>query len=53
MVSFGYVSKGIPICNKYEIRSRRPNHSAHNLLNRLGMNNLNEGFISASFDDEY
>lgn len=30
-----------------------PNHSAYNLLNRLGMNNLNEGFISASFDDEF
>ncbi len=30
-----------------------PNYSAHNLLNRLGLDNLNEGFISASFDDEY
>ncbi|HPD63840.1 MAG TPA: hypothetical protein PL113_00010 [Bacteroidia bacterium] len=30
-----------------------PNHSAHNLLNRLGMNNLNEGFISAAANDEW
>jgi hypothetical protein len=49
----GMLAKAFQYVTNTKFVVEDPNHSAHNLLNRLGMNNLNEGFISASFDDEY
>ncbi|MEO0074988.1 MAG: hypothetical protein ABIK31_02635, partial [candidate division WOR-3 bacterium] len=49
----GMLAKAFKYVSNTKFVVEDPNHSAYNLLNRLGMNNLNEGFISASFDDEY
>jgi len=49
----GLLAKAFQYVTNTKFVVEDPNHSAHNLLNSLGMNNLNEGFISASSDDEF
>lgn len=49
----GMLAKAFQYVTNTKFVVEDPNHSAHNLLRTLGMNNLNEGFISASFDDEF
>jgi len=49
----GMLAKAFQYVTNTKFVVEDPNHSAHTLLNKLGMSNLNEGFISTSFDDEY
>ena len=49
----GMLAKAFQYVTNTKFVVEDPSYSANNLLNRLGMDNLNEGFISASFDDEF